>query len=104
MSDLRVDYYRLQNSVRDLATLKSEFDDLEARRDRSEEIWGHGGVRDAMDEVASNWKESRKKLSGRIEGVGEKLENVLTTFQKTDADLATSFDKAPDAAQQRGAL
>ncbi|TNC33105.1 hypothetical protein [Mumia zhuanghuii] len=104
MSDLRVDYYRLENSVRDLGTIKSEFDDLEARRRRNEEIWGHGGVRDAMGEVASNWTESRKKLSPRIHGIGEKLETVLSTFRKTDADLAKSFDEAPDAAQQRGAL
>lgn len=90
--DLKVDYYRLEDSKRDLATLKTEFDDIEKRRDRTEDIWGHGGVRDAMDEFAGNMDYNRGKLSEKIQQVHDKVVNTLDTFRGMEDELAASFD------------
>jgi hypothetical protein len=91
--DLKVDYYALERSETDLATLKTEFDTIEKRRDTFEDIWGHSGVKDAMHEFASNMDYNRGKLSEKITQVGDKISNTLETFRGVDAELATSFDK-----------
>ncbi len=54
---------------------------------------GHGGVKDAMHEFASNMDYNRRKLSEQIQTCGEKTTNTLETFRNADAELAKSFDK-----------
>jgi hypothetical protein len=93
MSDLKVDYWTLEDSVRTLSGLKSEFDDIEGRRDDTRDIWGHDDVRDAMDGFASNMDYNRRKLSEEIKTVGEKMSGTLEAFRKADEELAKSFDK-----------
>lgn len=93
MGDLKVDYYRLQDSVTTLSRLKSEFDDIEGRRDDTRDIWGHDAVRSAMHEFASNMDYNRRKLSEEIQTVGEKMAGTIEAFQEADAKLAASFDQ-----------
>ena len=49
----------LEMAEKDLGTLKHEFDNLEKRRDETEDLWGHRGVRDAMGEFAGNMDRKR---------------------------------------------
>jgi uncharacterized protein YukE len=93
VEDLRVDYYALEDSERTLSTLKSEFDDIENRRDDTSGVWGHDGVKDAMDEFAGNMDYNRGKLSEKLTEVGGKIANTLETFRSADEELAKSFDK-----------
>lgn len=93
MSDLKVDYYALEDSEATLRDLKAEFDDIEGRRDDTAGIWGHDSVRDAMHEFASNMDYNRGKLSEEIKTVGEKMAGTLEAFRTADAELAASFDK-----------
>ncbi|MET0447853.1 MAG: hypothetical protein ABWX74_16615 [Aeromicrobium sp.] len=90
--DLKVSYYRLEDSARDLGMLKNEFDDIEERRDDSRRFWGHDGVRDAMDEFAGNMDYNRGKLSEKIDAMKQKVEGTLSAFVDADEQLASSFD------------
>ncbi|MCL3818770.1 hypothetical protein [Aeromicrobium wangtongii] len=92
-ADLKVDYYRLEDSERVLATLKSEFDGIEDNTSGSVDVWSHPRVRDAMDEFSGNMDYNRKKLSEKIKDCGEKISATLETFREADQDLADSFDE-----------
>lgn len=94
MSDLKVDYWTLEDSEATLRRLKGEFDAIEGRRDDTRGIWGHDSVRDAMHEFASNMDYNRRKLSEEIQTVGEKMAGTLEAFRAADAELAASFDEA----------
>lgn len=92
-SDLKVDYYRLEDSVSTLSSLKDEFDGIEGRRDDTAGVWGHDRVKGAMDEFASNMDYNRGKLSEEIQTVGEKMHGTLDAFRGADEKLAESFDR-----------
>ena len=91
--DLKVDYYRLEDSESVLSTLKSEFDNIEDNTSDSVDVWSHDKVRDAMDEFSGNMDYNRKKLSQKIEECKDKITTTLTTFRDADQDLADSFDE-----------
>jgi hypothetical protein len=91
--DVRVDYFCLADSGTALRALKSEFDDLDVRRDDTRGVWGHSGVRQAMDEFAGNMDVHRAQLSAEIQQVGEGIVHALEAFRSVDAELATSFDE-----------
>lgn len=91
--DLRVDYYRLEDSEKVLKDLKSDFDGIEGAVSDSLDVWSHDKVRDAMDEFAGNMDYNRKKLSQKIEHCVEKIQTTLQTFRDADQDLADSFDE-----------
>jgi uncharacterized protein YukE len=93
MSDLKVDYAALEDSVQTLSQLKSEFDGIEGRTDDTGDIWGHDAVKSAMDEFSGNMDYNRRKLTEEIEATGAKMQNTLETFRDVDAKLAESFDK-----------
>lgn len=93
MSDLKVDYWALEDSEKVLMTLRTEFDTIEDRRDSTQDIWGHGGVKDAMDEFASNMDYNRGKLSEQITTVGEKMTGTIEAFRDAEDELAKSFDE-----------
>ncbi len=93
MSDLKVDYYTLEDTEATLGRLKTEFEDLDGNVEDHKHIWGHGDVRDAMGEFAGNMDHHRKKLIGKIETCRDKVANTLETFRKTDEELAKSFDE-----------
>jgi uncharacterized protein YukE len=92
-ADLKVDYYRLEDSERVLSTLKSEFDGIEDSTSGSLDIWSHDKVRDAMNEFSGNMDYNRKKLSQKITDCGEKISTTLQTFREADQELADSFDE-----------
>jgi len=93
MSDLKVDYFALEDSVQTLSQLKSEFDGIEGRTGDTGDIWGHDAVKSAMDEFSGNMDYNRRKLTEEIEATGAKMQNTLETFRDVDAKLAESFDK-----------
>lgn len=92
MSDLKVDFWALKDTVRVLGNLKSEFDDLDDRRDETRNIWGHNAVKGAMDGFASNMNHHRKDLSEEMKGVQGKAQLTLETFREAEEELAKSFD------------
>lgn len=96
-ADLKVDYYRLEDSERVLTTLKSEFDGIEDNTSGSLDVWSHDKVRDAMNEFSGNMDYNRKKLSQKISECGEKISTTLQTFRDADQDLADSFDAEREA-------
>ncbi len=50
-----------------------------------------------MGEFSGNMDYSRRKLSEKIQTVGEKVSNTLEAFRSADAELAKSFDEAGSA-------
>jgi uncharacterized protein YukE len=91
--DLKVDYYRLEDSYKVLDELKKEFDGIERTTSGSTDVWSHDKVRDAMDEFSGNMDYNRKKLSEKIKNTREKIKSTLDTFRDADQDLADSFDE-----------
>ncbi|MGL5810520.1 MAG: hypothetical protein ACRCYQ_11295 [Nocardioides sp.] len=88
MSDLIVSASTLEDSQRALTALKSEFDSIENRRQDTERVWGHDGLRNAMGEFASNWDHHRDALSQKIQDNGEKVATTLDTWREADQKLA----------------
>lgn len=93
MSDLRVDYYRLEDSERVLGSLKTEFDGIEEDVSGGTATWSHPDVVDAMDDFAGNMDYNRKKLSEKLQDCREKTTATLEAFRDADAELARSFDE-----------
>lgn len=93
MTDLRVDYLLLEMAEKDLRDLKWEFDGIEDRRDETEDLWGHRGVRDAMDDFAGNMDRSREKLSESLKSCGEKISATLEAFRETEDELVKSWEE-----------
>jgi len=100
MSDLIVDAGVLEDSQQALTVLKSEFDSIENRRNDTERIWGHDGLRDAMHEFASNWDHHRDELSQKIQDNGEKVATTLETWREADQKLADELER--NSSRQEG--
>ena len=95
MADLKVVGEVLSQSASSLATLQTEFDGIERRRDDSREIWGHEAVRDAVGEFASNMDYNRGKLSEQMGSVREKIVATSEAFEEMESELASSFESTP---------
>lgn len=93
MSDLKVDYYALEDSGKALGGLKTEFDGIEGRTDDTGSFWGSDDVKGAMDEFSGNMDYNRRKLTEEIESVAGKMASTLEAFRGTDKELAKSFDE-----------
>lgn len=93
MSDLKVDYYALEDSVTALSSVKSELDGLEHRTDDTESVWGHNGVKDAMHEFSHNMDYNRRKLTEKVDETGQKMSSTLEAFRKAEDELCKAFDK-----------
>ena len=92
MSDLKVDYDRLEQSSSELEKIKSCFDDLESSTNDAADEWGDSQISGAMHTFATNWGYHRKKISNKIKDGQEKIEKTLTSFEKADKDLAHSVE------------
>ena len=90
MTDLRVNYAALEDSQRDLQTIKSEFENCARRKDELRGVWGSGDVADAMGEFVDNWDRHRKELVEQLTAVGDMVTNTLQTFRDTDEKLAAN--------------
>lgn len=93
MADLKVDYYRLEDSEKVLTDLKGEFDHIDSNVSDSTSVWSHDQVKDAMGEFAGNMDYNRKKLSQKIQDCGEKISTTLETFRDADQKLADQLDE-----------
>lgn len=91
MSDLKVDYQALEDSVTVLQRLKGEFDGIEDRRDSTASMWGHDRVRSAMHEFASNMDYNRGKLSEELAAVRDKMSHTLEVFRELEAELVDAM-------------
>lgn len=104
MPDLKVDFEVLRSSQKTLSQLKSDFDNIENRRDDTRNIWGHESIRDAMDEFASNMDHHREDLSKSIDATGKKVESTIHTFEKADENMKEQLEKdSSGLAKQSGA-
>lgn len=92
-ADLKVDYYRLEDSERVLKQLKDDFDNIKDDTSNSVDVWSHRKVADAMGDFQGNMDYNRKKLSEKIADCGDKIATTLQTFRDADQDLADSFDE-----------
>lgn len=86
--DLCVSYDALEDSERDLKTIKQEFESAARRKDELRGAWGSGEVADAMGDFVDNWDRHRKELVESLTAVGDMVSNTLQTFQQTDQKLA----------------
>ena len=87
MSDLCVDYARLQVIEHDLGIVKREFESCEEHQERLRGIYGSGTVADAMEDFTTNWDRHRKEVLESVKSVGEMASNVHQSFLKTDKKL-----------------
>ncbi len=97
MSDLKVDYYALEDSVTSLGTIKSELDGIEGHTDDTSGIWGHDEVKDAMHEFSHNMDYNRRKLTEKVDETGQKMSSTLEAFRKAEDELCKAFDKEKPA-------
>ena len=86
--DLCVSFDALEDSERDLKTIKSEFENCSKHTDELRAVWGSGEVADAMGEFVGNWDYHRKDVLDSIQAVGDMVSGTLQTFRETDQKLA----------------
>jgi len=87
MTDLRVSYDRLEESVRNLKVIHHELEDTKHHQKDISECLGSGQMKHAMHDFAGNWNYHRNKLLEKIESMGELAEKTMEAFQDVDEKL-----------------
>lgn len=93
LADLTVKSAALEESVRQLRFIQTEFEEAVKDRDERRDIWGHKIVTDAMTDFVHDWRIKRGKLTEQIGGLREKLEKTATTFNDAEAKLKKALEK-----------
>lgn len=88
MATIRVDPDRIEALARDLRGLRADFDSLEGRVDDYQAAVGHRRVVDELEELASNWSDSRDDILRRLEDLAAACEQVARTYRDQEAHLA----------------
>lgn len=93
MSDLKIDYDLLSDTITSLSSIHRELGGLEARVGDADDVWGSDEIADRMSDFGGNWSYHRGKLMGAVEATGQMCQGALDGFRSTDAGLARSFDR-----------
>lgn len=91
MPDLIVDA-SLDDTNRDLKSIKDEFTDASKRADQTASIWGQRDVSRAMDEFADNWRVHREEILERLGKLSERVDQVCSTWSDADKQLTSSLE------------
>ena len=86
--NLRVDYTLLEASHKTLASLASEFGDLQASTSGYDIAMGSGAIAGAMDSFAGNWSYHRDQLVGNMQKLDDMITESVKQFMDTDQKLA----------------
>jgi hypothetical protein len=95
VSDLKVDYQLLSSTERNLSSLVSEFQNMEAQEDAYSGAMGSGDIVSAMNGFATNWNDHKKSLISSMQTLGTMVSETRQHFQQTDTKLAESVAKKP---------
>jgi 2C-methyl-D-erythritol 2,4-cyclodiphosphate synthase len=95
VSDLKVDYQLLDSTERNLSSLVSEFQNMQAQEDAYSGAMGSGDIASAMNGFATNWKDHKKSLISSMQTLGKMVSETKQQFQKADTKLTKSLTQKP---------
>jgi len=88
VATIRVDPNRIEDLARELRGLHSEFNSLEGLVDDYQAAVGHHRVVNELEELASNWSDSRDDILRRLEALAAACDQVARTYRDQEAHLA----------------
>ncbi|WP_243075609.1 hypothetical protein [Microbacterium sp. SS28] len=91
MTTLIVDLLALDSARIDVSRIHSEFTEAAARSDRLADAVGHPGLADRVHEFAGNWDQRRRELADQLATVRDHLQQIVSAFEETDAELARAL-------------
>lgn len=91
MANLIVDD-TLDDTNRDLKSIRDEFTNAARNADDKAAIWGQRDVSRAMDEFADNWRVHRDKILERLGKFSDRVEEACNTWSDADKQLADSIE------------
>ena len=91
MADLKVDYQLLGSIERSLASLHSEFQNIQVDTGAYDGAMGSADVASAMDGFAGNWNDHRKSLISSMQSLGKMVSETIQQFKNADNKLASTL-------------
>ncbi len=101
MSDIRIDFERLDRADQRLSTVLADFTNTGELSARSVEVAGHPAVESAARDFREAWSIRRERLTDELTFVRESAVAIRDTFRALDTELearVNAFTSAePDA-------
>lgn len=92
MTDLKVERHLLEETERNLHSLKSEFSKIKARTEHYDSAFGSPDIVAAMGDFSGNWDYHRRKLLQSIENLGKLVHETNEKFHEADEKLKKAQD------------
>lgn len=90
VSDLVVDYDKIEELGTGLETIRSELKNSESIAEEYGEDVSHSGLADALDDFADNWSDKRQEIVEQIGTLAEIAQGSAQAFRALDRALADS--------------
>lgn len=94
-SDLIVDA-TLDDTNRDLKSIRDAFTQAKDNANQNERIWGQSDLTHAMKEFVDNWYVHRDKILGRLGKLSDRVDAACATWADADKQLAESLEVKGD--------
>jgi hypothetical protein len=88
MSDIRIDFDRLDRAHQRLGTVLADFTNAGELSARSVDVAGHHAVESATRDFRDAWNIRRERLTEELTFVRESVDSIRSTFRALDDDLA----------------
>jgi len=92
VSDLRIDFDRLERAETRLATVIAEFDAATPAQDALIGAVGHGQVESAVRDFRSAWDIRREEYGQELRTMRDAVIAIRDTFQAVDVELGRRLD------------
>lgn len=87
VSDIRIDYTRLDAAHSRLTTVISDFDSAGGVNAHLSEATGHPYLSGVVEDFRSSWEIRRGQLTEELRFINESVQAIHDTFQDLDAEL-----------------
>ncbi|HEX2903297.1 MAG TPA: hypothetical protein VHO01_07550 [Jatrophihabitans sp.] len=92
--DLFVDLDALQQLANRLTSIKDSLDNVKDDLQSYEPALGSQHVADRLDAFVNGWRDGRKKITGNIEKLQQKVAGIAQTYAEQERDLAKSSQQS----------
>lgn len=93
MTDLSIDYTRLDALISNLSLVQGEFSSAEQFASQTADLTGHDRLADVVRDFATKWSLRREELLEELQTIADAAESIRDTMRELDLELA-------DAAEQ----
>ena len=99
MSDLKIDFDRLERAETRLATVIADFDAATPAQNGLAEAVGHGQVESAVRDFRSAWNIRREEYAEELRTMRDAVIAIRETFEAVDVELGRRLDAITEVEQ-----